>query len=218
MQDSPASRQSPAIQEQTPSPTEKLAASIEPEKPQIAREVPSRRLGDETKSTPEPTRKLQETRVPRKRAQTGLYETTMLATARSAPSESAAVVDRIQPGKILNVTGSVGDWLEVPSKGRDITVYVNKGEAMYRAEQRSLETSSTVPESKWKDLESEIQRALAEGGITGVTVSFIGDTAYLKGVVKTEDQRSRAELAAHRVTEVSHITNWIRVEKDWRPF
>lgn len=56
---------------------------------------------------------------------------------------------------------------------------------------------------------------MIERGVTGVTVSFIGDTAYLKGTVKTEMERHRAELAAHSLPEVKHIFTVIWVDRTW---
>ena len=43
-------------------------------------------------------------------------------------------------------------------------------------------------------------------------MTFIGDTAYLKGTVKTDNERERAELFARSVLEVKHVFNGIRVE------
>jgi osmotically-inducible protein OsmY len=42
-------------------------------------------------------------------------------------------------------------------------------------------------------------------------VSFIGDTAYLIGDVKTEDERFRAEQAARTIPEVERIYNGVWV-------
>lgn len=42
---------------------------------------------------------------------------------------------------------------------------------------------------------------------------FIGDTAYLKGTVKREMERHRAELAAHSLPEVKPIFNRIWMDR-----
>ncbi len=139
----------------------------------------------------------------------------MVVTARSAPSNSSRVVDRIQPGAILNVAGSEGEWLVVHSKRKNITVYVKRDEAVYRANQKRSRTSSKVPESRWKDIEREIQRALTERRVKEARVSFIGDTAYLRGTVKTEIERDRAAMAAHSIPEVKYIFNGIWVDRTW---
>jgi osmotically-inducible protein OsmY len=60
-------------------------------------------------------------------------------------------------------------------------------------------------------VERQIQEAISQRGLSGVTVSFIGDTAYLKGTVNTEMQRFSAEQAARSVPDVIHIFNGIWV-------
>ncbi len=189
--------------------------SKKPTAPKLAAKAPSREAKKEIKPSSKLAAKIRETRIPLRPTKPGFYETITEATARSAPSDSAAVVDRIRPGKILNVTGSEGDWLVVHSKKRNITVYVKREEAMYRANQNPWGASLKVSESRWKDIEREIQRAMIERGVTEVTVSFMGDTAYLKGTVKTEMKRHQAELAAHSFPEVKHIFNGVRVDQTW---
>jgi hypothetical protein len=44
-------------------------------------------------------------------------------------------------------------------------------------------------ESKWPEIENRIAHAIAQRGIKGIEVNFIGDTAYLRGIVKTERER-----------------------------
>ncbi len=206
---------SPAAGRPAPTPSKKPTAPSKPKKPQLAAKAPSREAKKEIKPSAKLEAKIRETRIPLRPTKPGFYETITVATARSAPSDSAAVVDRIRGGKILNVTGSEGDWLVVHSQRRNITVYVKRKEAMYSANQNPWGASSKVPESRWKDIEREIQRSIIERGVTGVTVSFIGDTAYLKGTVKTEMERHRAELAAHSLPEVKHIFTVIRVDRTW---
>ena len=50
--------------------------------------------------------------------------------ARAASSGSAEIVDQLNPGIRLNVTGSQGDCLVVYSKTRQKTVYVMRDDAM----------------------------------------------------------------------------------------
>ncbi len=184
---------------------------------QGAGKAPIREQKEAVKATPKLEAKVRPTPIRPRPAQPGLYETITAATARSAPSDAATVVDQIQPGTILHVSGSEGEWLVVQAKRRNITVYVKRDEAMYRANQRPWGLASRVPESRWKNIESEIHRTLAKEGLKGVRVSFIGDTAYLKGTVKTETDRDRAEMAAHSIPEVKHIFNAIRVDRTWYP-
>lgn len=146
----------------------------------------------------------------RPRAPAGRYETVMTATARSRPSDSAPIVDRIRRGTYLNVTGSEGDWLVVYSKRRNITVFVKRAEAMLTTDQPPAFTG--VAQSDWPRVEETIRQAFARNNVTGVQVTFIGDTAYLKGTVKTDTERERAELFARSVLEVKHVFNGIRVE------
>ena len=66
-------------------------------------------------------------------------------------------------------------------------------------------------ESRWKRVEADITESLGKWGVSGVTVSFREDTAYLEGQVKTEYERFRAEMAAKSIPEVQHIINRIRL-------
>jgi hypothetical protein len=160
---------------------------------------------------PSPTRGLKRSRTrQRPPAPPGRYETVMLATARSQPSDSAPIVDRIGRGTYLDVTGSEGDWLVVYSKRRNITVFVKRDEAMFTKDKSSAVTG--VAQSDWPHVEETIRQAFARNHVTGVQVTFIGDTAYLKGTVKTDNERERAELFARSVLEVKHVFNGIRVE------
>ena len=80
-----------------------------------------------------------------------------------------------------------------------------------QASGKSSGQSFEEAQSQWKKVEIEINEALLKRGITGVTVSFIGDTAFLKGEVNTENKRFTAEQAARSVLEVQHIHNGIWV-------
>ena len=82
---------------------------------------------------------------------------------------------------------------------------------MFISEKSSTVRSGGDLEVKWKELERQIQQAISNQGITGVSVSFIRDTAYLKGTVKTENQRFTAEQAARSFPEVLYIYNGIWV-------
>jgi len=206
---------SPTTGRLTSSVSKRPAAPSTPKRSLFAGKAPSRELEGPINPATKPSAKFPERLIRPRPAQAGLYETITVATARSAPSNSSRVVDRIQPRKILNVSGSERDWLVVHSKRRNITVYVKRDEAMYMTDQNPRGASLKVIESRWKDIEREIQRALTERGVTGVTVSFIGDTAYLKGTVKTQMERGRAAMAAHSILEVNHIFNGIWVDRTW---
>ena len=154
------------------------------------------------------------TRPPRRKqrppAPPGRYETITTATARTQPDDTGPIVDRIRRGTILNVTGSEGEWLVVYSKKKNITVYVRRDEAMLNRRPPPLATD--VPEDKWLDVEQAIRQAFAKNNVLGIQVTFIGNTAYLKGSVKSDRERERAEIFARSVLEVKHVFNGIRVE------
>lgn len=140
----------------------------------------------------------------------GRYETTMTATARASANDRGQVIDRIRRGTILNVTGSEGDWLVVYSKRKNITVYVNRDEAMLHT--RPTPVSTDVPEDRWPEVEQAIRQAFLRNNVVGIQATFIGNTAYLKGKVRTDSERERAEIFARSVLEVKHVFNGIRVE------
>ena len=206
---------SPAARRPTSSVSKRPAAPSTPKRSLFAGKAPSREPEGPIKPATKPSAKFHERLIRRRPAQPGLYETITVATARSAPSNSSRVVDRIQPGEILSVTGSKGEWLVVHSKRKDITVYVKRDEAMHMTNQNPWSASLMVPESRWKDIEREIQRALTERRVTEVTVSFIGDTAYLSGTVKTQWEKDRAVMAARSIPDVKHIFKGIRVDRTW---
>lgn len=142
----------------------------------------------------------------------GIYETIRTAIARSGPDQSAEVVDRIPKGTRLRVAGSEGDWLVVHSSRKNITAYVKRDDAMYISSEIPKVSSSGLPENRWRKIEEAIEQDLQSRGISGVSMSFIGDTVYLKGKVRTEEERISAELAAKALPEDKYVTNWLWVE------
>ncbi len=161
---------------------------------------------------PEGSALVKERPVPRRPAEPGTYETIRTAMARRDPSDSAEIIDQIKPRTRLTVVGSEGDWLVVHSITRNRTVYVNRDDAMFVSEKVSTAPSGKELEARWRELERQIQQQLSNQGITGVSVSFIRDTAYLKGTVQTEQQRFSAEQAAWSFPEVRYIYNGIWVK------
>lgn len=67
-------------------------------------------------------------------------------------------------------------------------------------------------ETETRKIEKQIQTAILARAITGVTVSYERNTAYLQGRVKTETQRSAAEQAARSVPGVRNVRSAIQVE------
>lgn len=61
-------------------------------------------------------------------------------------------------------------------------------------------------------IETKITKAINNRAVFGVTVSFEKNTAFLAGLVKTENQKSAAEQAALSVPEVERIKSSIQVE------
>jgi hypothetical protein len=155
--------------------------------------------------------RVRETPFFRPPAEPGNYETIRITNARREPNDGADVIDELRPGTRLNVTGSQGEWLVVRSRTRQMTVYVKRDDAMFVSVKSPGGESYQEAEARWKKVEEEIGEALARRGVSGVTVSFIGDTAYLKGQVKTENERFLAEMAAKSIPEVQHIINRIRL-------
>lgn len=62
-----------------------------------------------------------------------------------------------------------------------------------------------------QNMELQIQQAIRRRAITGVTVRFANDTAYLEGQVGTENQKSVAEKAARSVSGVKKVQSSIEV-------
>jgi type II secretory pathway predicted ATPase ExeA len=67
------------------------------------------------------------------------------------------------------------------------------------------------PAVRRRFIEIEIQRAIQNRAIEGVSVKLIGGTAYLGGQVASEQQRSMAERAALGVQEVASVENHIEI-------
>ena len=66
-------------------------------------------------------------------------------------------------------------------------------------------------ELKRQKIELQIHEAIRRRAIAGVTVSFVGDTAHLKGRVDTESQKSAAEKAARAIAGVKEVRSSIEV-------
>jgi len=152
-----------------------------------------------------------ETQIPRRPAEPGQYETIKTTAARTASSDSAEIVDQLNPGIRLNVTGSQGDWLVVYSKSRQKTVYVKRDDAMLVSVRSPGGESYQEAQVRWKKVEADITESFAKWGVSGATASFREDTAYLEGQVKTDYERFRAEMAAKSIPEVQQIINRIRL-------
>jgi len=120
------------------------------------------------------------------------------------------VVDPIPPRTKLNVIGSDGAWLIVRSRTRNRTVYVKRDDAALLSEGQAQSKSENT-ELKWKEVELQIRAAILERGVPNITVTFIGDTAYLRGTVQTAQEAELAELGAKAIPEVKYVHNGIWV-------
>jgi hypothetical protein len=150
--------------------------------------------------------------LPIKPALVGTYETVRPTVALEQPRDSASVVDRIRTGTKLNVVGSEGDWLVVRSRTRNATVYIKRDDAMLTSDPATQPKSMERVEQRWKEIELQIREAILRRGVPNISVSFIGDTAYLKGNVSTPDDSRKAELAAKTIPDVKYVHNgiWVR--------
>lgn len=155
--------------------------------------------------------KLRERPVLQRPAEPGTYESIKPTYARREASDSSDIIDELKPGIRFEVIGSEGNWLTVRSKKRQAIVYIKRDDAMFVSAKKSPQESFQEAEARWKKVEIEINEMLLRRGITGVTVSFIGDTTYLRGQVRTENERFAAEQAARSIPEVQHIFNGIWV-------
>jgi hypothetical protein len=213
----PAPGESRAVERPLATP-EPMAKSIEPPETRVGPEqrsqIDTAQPAPESVVTPVAPVPEKRTRPPRPRqrppAPPGRYETITTATARARPDDTSPIEAEIRRGTILNVTGSYRDWLIVYSKRKNITVYVKRDEAMLS--NRKPLPSTDVPESEWPRVEQAIRQAFVRNNVAGVQATFIGDTAYLKGTVKTDREREKAEIFARSVLEVKHVFNGIRVE------
>ena len=151
-----------------------------------------------------------ETALGSKPASPGMYETVRSTRALAQPYDSAPVVDPIPPRTRLNVIGSDGAWLIVRSRTRNRTVYVKRDDTAPLSE-RQARANSENSELKWKEVELQIRAAILERGVPNITVTFIGDTAYLRGTVQTAQEAELAELGAKTIPEVKYVHNGIWV-------
>jgi hypothetical protein len=189
-------------------------SSREPEKPAPGARSESAKAPSsksQKPSRPEPQAKVSERLFVRRSADPGIYQTIRPTSVRTRASHSASVVDEIGSGARLNVLGSAGEWLIVRSNKLKAVVYVKRDDAMFLPGEKPVTESFSEAEARWKKVESEIYQAFGRWGVKGVSVSFIGDTAYLIGDVKTEDERFRAEQAARTIPEVARIYNGVWV-------
>jgi len=176
----------------------KLGAKSLRSKPQTSSRAQSQAKGPGKSFSPRP-------------AEPGIYQTIRRTSVRTRPNNSASVVDEIDFGARLNVLGSAGDWLIVRSNKLKTVVYVKRDDAMFLPGEKPVTESFSEAEARWKKVESEIYKAFSRWGVKGVSVSFIADTAYLIGDVKTEDERFRAEQAVRTIPEVERIYNGVWV-------
>jgi TonB family protein len=70
----------------------------------------------------------------------------------------------------------------------------------------------TTDTAQWARNEASITQALQSAGLTGVTVKVIGDSAYLDGTVKSDQDREHAVTVAVSAAPVKVRTNLIRVD------
>jgi hypothetical protein len=70
---------------------------------------------------------------------------------------------------------------------------------------------SEKPVARWKQIESQIQKAIENRAISGVAVSVVNGTAFLDGRVASERQKRAAERAANSVEGVERVRNRITV-------
>lgn len=69
----------------------------------------------------------------------------------------------------------------------------------------------TTDKAQWAAMQARIVRSLANAGLTGVTVTVIGNDAYLNGEVPTKLDRERAVTIAQAAAPVKVRSNLIRV-------
>jgi hypothetical protein len=158
-----------------------------------------------------PLRGSPETPIVRKSAEPGTYETIRTTSVRRGPSESAELLDELEPRIRLNVRGSQGDWLVVWSKTRQMTGYVHRNDAKLVSNLDIRDASNEASAADWKRIEEEVAQSLARAGLAGVTVSVRNGVVYLEGRVDTDQERFRAQSAAQAVPGVRSIRNRVMV-------
>ena len=161
---------------------------------------------------PIPADRRVETVLQPKPAPPGTYETVRSTRALEQPFDSAPVVDPIPPKTRLNVIGSDGVWLVVHSRTRNRTVYVKRDDAAFISD-RAAQPRTENTELKWKEVELQIREAILKRGVPNITVTFIGDTAYLRGTVQSPQEAQLAELGAKTIPEVKYVHNGIWVNR-----
>lgn len=182
--------------------------TTEPETPPVPQPEKAGPFPTLPESEPGPTAKPLERYLPQRPAEPGIYETLRPTVARTQPNDSAAVADEIGSNARLNVIGSNGNWLIVRSNKLQATVYIKRDHAMFLPGEKPSELFEEK-QARWKKVEAEIYEAFNRWNVTGVTVTFIEETAYLRGQVKTDQERFRAGQATRTIPEVMHIENGI---------
>ncbi|HWP57966.1 MAG TPA: BON domain-containing protein [Candidatus Acidoferrales bacterium] len=201
----------PAQDAETTAAEPKPAGQVSPETPPLSKSDPAAMADTALPPAPAGPEPIANRPPPIKPAAAGHYETIRPTLALDQPRDSASVVDRLRVGTRLNVVGSDGDWLIVRSRTRNATVYVRRDDAMLMTDPGTQPRSPERMEQKWKETELQIREEIVRRGVPNVTVSFIGDTAYLRGNVRTADEREQAELAAKTIPEVKYVHNGIWV-------
>jgi hypothetical protein len=191
----------------SPSPEEKTLPQSDPRRP------PSPAPNEITSHFPSSGGGTPDQPLPEKPAPPGTYETIRPTAALTQPRESAPVVDKIQSRTKLKVVGSEGNWLIVQSRTRNATVYVRRDDAMMISDPTMQPKSLERAERRWKEIELKIREAILKKGVPNITVTFIGDTAYLRGTVQNTQQSDAAELAAKTIPEVRYVHNGIWISR-----
>ncbi len=201
--DATAARESPTAvqQESNPLPEKNPAQVLPPPSPAA------------TSQRPNPVDRRFETDLQLNPAPLGIYETIRSTRALEQPLDSAPVVDPIPPRTRLNVVGSDGAWLIVHSRTRNRTVYVKRDAAALISARAAQPRAAENTELKWKEIELQIREAILQRGVPNITVTFIGDTAYLRGTVRNPQESELAELGAKTIPEVKYVHNGIWVNR-----
>jgi osmotically-inducible protein OsmY len=91
-------------------------------------------------------------------------------------------------------------------------VYVKRDDAALISD-RAAQPRAENTELKWKEVELQIREAILKRGVPDITVTFIGDTAYLRGTVQSPQEAELAELGAKTIPEVKYVHNGIWVSR-----
>ncbi|TMA07764.1 MAG: BON domain-containing protein [Deltaproteobacteria bacterium] len=125
----------------------------------------------------------------------------------SMPQHSASLSEN-EKRDILPARGTTK-----PDEAREPELTGKKRPIESAAKPRARPQASEDSELRRQKIELQIRQAIVLRAITGVTVSFVGDTAYLRGQVESENQRSAAEKAARSVPGIKEIRNSIEVNR-----